>query len=87
MTHRDHFIARADADRHQGEMERRRAVGHGTRVRSTHVFGELSLERRHFGPLRHPTGQDDATNGFDFALVKNGLGERNLLDGLIHGYL
>ena len=67
-------------------MECRRAVGHRARVRRTDVLGELALERRDLGPLRHPARQDYAPNRLDLAFVENGFRDGNLLHCRLHDY-
>ena len=54
VADRNHFVAGADADREQRQVERGRAVGDGARVRCAHLRGELPLERGDLRTLRHP---------------------------------
>ena len=49
------FVAGADADGQQRQMQRVRAIRHRARMRRAHVLGELALECGDFRSLRQPS--------------------------------
>jgi hypothetical protein len=67
-------------------MEGGRAVRHRAGVRRADEVGELALERRDLGPLRHPAGENHPANGGDLELVQNRPGDGDLGNGVGHDY-
>ena len=56
----------ADPERQQRQVQRGRAARDGTRVRRADGRGELALERRDLGALRHPARENRAPCGIGF---------------------
>ena len=70
----DDFIAVADPERLQGDVERQCAVRKCNRVTGTAPCRELALELATLiaGPVVHPVGDDDAADGIRFLVGETG---------------
>ena len=69
---RDHLVARADADREQRQVERRRARGDGEDVLGLEVGGHPLLEQRGPRPGRQPARAQGLGDGGDLLLPDRG---------------
>ncbi len=63
------FVARADADRGIGAMQRRRSARDDDRVLCAPGFRQLALEELHFRTRREMIGTKDADDGGDVVIV------------------
>ena len=75
---RDHLVARADADREQREVERRRAGGDGEHVLGLEVLGHALLEQRRPRAGRQPARAQRLDDGGDLLLPDRGRLEAEL---------
>jgi hypothetical protein len=66
----DHLITRADAQRQQGQVQRRGPGADGDAVPAVHEGGELVLERGDLRPLCDLAGAQDRDCGGDFLLAQ-----------------
>jgi hypothetical protein len=80
----DHFVARAQAERHEREVQRRRARRDRDGVLRPDVGRERRLELRHARPLRQPPG---AQHRRDRSLLLDADERLGDWDGLAHQFL